>query len=70
MANLTITIPDAIVPRIQAAFGHSDDLGGWVPASLQEVKDAIRGHVKGKVVSYEGNLAAAQSTSATNAEAW
>ena len=48
MAQITIIIPDAIIPRIRAAFG----LNGEV-ATADEVMTAIKTFVKGRVISFE-----------------
>ena len=41
MATLTITVPDAVVPRIRTAFGHSV-AGVWTDATVVEVQDATK----------------------------
>ena len=57
MATLTITVPDAVVPRIREAFGHLATpvrTSPWIPATVLEVQNAIKTFVKEKVVAYEG----------------
>jgi hypothetical protein len=46
MATLSITIPDAVLPRIQAVFG-----------SQAELKAAMIAYIKGQVVQREGDAA-------------
>ena len=48
MAQLTITVPDATVPRIKAAFGKNG-----IPATNQEVLDGIQLMVKRRVLDFE-----------------
>ena len=60
MAQLTITVPDAVVPRIRTAFGH-DSESGWVLATVTELQAAIRGYVQSRVRDYEGAAARAQA---------
>ncbi len=57
MATLTITIPDANVTRVRAAFGHLQGTSTWVPATTQEVQDALTTYLRRQVRSYEEGLA-------------
>jgi hypothetical protein len=54
MANLTITVPDTVVPRIRTAFGHLDiPTDTWIDATVTEVQDAIKAFCKSRVIDYE-----------------
>lgn len=55
MATLPITIPDANIPRIQAAFGHQGPPPGleWIPATNAEVQAAITNWLRQYVRNYE-----------------
>jgi hypothetical protein len=67
MATLTITVPDAAVPRIRAAFGAAG-----APATVAGVQDAVRDFIRQRVVSFE-TLAALQAASdlvTKNTEVW
>lgn len=48
MASLTITVPDAVIPRLRDAYGVGTNA---------ELKAKIIGDIKNRVVSYEVNLA-------------
>lgn len=56
MATISITIPDANVTRVRAAFGHEED-GIWVAATNPEVQTAITRWVRQRVRDYEERLA-------------
>lgn len=66
MATFQITIPDAAVQRIQAAFGldvlndPNNPTGGThhVKASASDVMTALKAFVKSKVLDYETTQAA------------
>ncbi len=58
MATLTITIPDANVPRVRVAFGHADPLTqAWVNATTAEVAAEVTDFVRKKTRAYEQLLA-------------
>ena len=63
MATLPITIPDANVPRVQAAFGHQAPPPGleWIPATSAEVQAAITNWLRQYVRNYEEALASAEA---------
>lgn len=71
MANLTITVPNAIVPRIQAAYGHRDvnNPTVWVPATVAEIQEAIKAVIREKVINYETTAAAEADRVTRSAEA-
>lgn len=48
MASLTITVPDAVIPRLRDAYGVETNA---------ELKAKIIGDIKNRVVSHEVNLA-------------
>lgn len=70
MAQFTITIPDAIVPRIQAAFRHVDGFGRTVPASLNMIEGIIRQYIKKRVRDYEANIFSDQKAQEIDKESW
>lgn len=73
MANLTITVPDAAIARIQAAFGHTDSTVAPAVvtlATLAEIREAIKGFVRSKVQNYESNQAASDSVAASDVRSW
>jgi hypothetical protein len=70
MATLSITVPDAVVSRIKAAFGSTDPLTGVRSASSAQVVDAIKSYVKTTVQSYEAREAAKTTDAAIGQEAW
>lgn len=55
MATLSITIPDAAVPRIQEAFGHpaSPTDKTWVNATNAELRDLVTAYLRARVRQYE-----------------
>lgn len=65
MATLTITVPDAAVTRIRAAFGV-----GGTPATVQQVQDQVRDLIKAKVIAVEASAAQATDLATRNAEIW
>ena len=71
MATLSITIPDAQLPRVRVAFGHEVD-GSWVNATAPEVQAWILRQVKQRVKDYEGTIAAnaARATVEADVNAW
>ncbi len=59
MATLSIIIPDAVVPRVQAALGHSSfDDPTRVPATVAEIRAWMLQQLKQRVIDYEGGIAA------------
>lgn len=71
MAQLTITIPDAVVPRIRTAMGHTDPTTQQrVDATVQEVQDAIKNFIKAQVINYETTQAAMATNSQVSSEQW
>jgi len=71
MASLTITIPDANVPRVRTAFGHFDSITqAWVDATVADVQDAIKTFVKGRVIDYETTQNAIADRAAKSQEVW
>ena len=71
MASLTITIPDAVVPRIRTAFGHFEASPPvWVDATVTEVQDAIKNFVHSKVIDYETTQNAIADRAAKSGEVW
>ncbi len=60
MATLSVTVPDAALPRIRAAFGHAESLldPTWVPATAAEIQAWMRQQLKQRVIDYEGGIAA------------
>lgn len=57
MASISLTIPDAVVARVQAAFG-----GG------PQVKAALIGYIKTTVRNYESEQARIEQATLTEAE--
>jgi hypothetical protein len=55
MAVLSVTIPDAVVPRIREAFGHQDPNNPTVriPATVADVQAAVKGYLKSRVIDFE-----------------
>ena len=71
MAQLTITVPDAVVARIRTALGRRDPLTSvWVDATQQEVLDRIKGFLKSQVIEHEVALDALQSRATKSQEGW
>lgn len=71
MAQFSITIPDALVPRIRKAFGHWDSAqGAWVDATAQEVLVNIKAFIKGQVSSYEATVASKNAADSVTNENW
>lgn len=71
MAQVTITIPDTVVPRILAAFGHFNaDTGMWVNATNQQVLSEVKNFLKGQVSSYETRVAAQAKSDSVSVETW
>lgn len=62
MATLSITIPDAQVPRVQAAVGQA--LGLDQPANNAEIRQFIVDYVK-QTVLYQEQVEAAEQAAAT-----
>jgi hypothetical protein len=70
MASLTITVPDALVQRIRAAFGHNDLQGNRVPATPEEILMVLKSFVKGRVVEYETSLESEVIRNTKSREDW
>lgn len=71
MAQLTFTVPDAVVARIRAAFGHNDPTTGErLPASVAEVQATVKSYVKGVVLEYEVALQAKTARDTVGQEDW
>lgn len=71
MANLTITVPDAVVPRIRTAMGHTDPITQVrIDATLQEVQDAIKNFIKAQVINYESGVEAILKRDQVSGEVW
>lgn len=51
MASLTITVPDAAVPRIRSAIAKA--MGVPEPATLAQVSDYVRQHLRAVCVQVE-----------------
>jgi hypothetical protein len=60
MATLQITVPDAVVPRIRAAFGKLrglvDGNGDPRDATVAEVEAEVKAYLKGIVLDVEGRV--------------
>lgn len=65
MATLTITVPDAAVVRIRAAFGVAGR-----PATVAQVQDQVRDLIKARVIAVEGSAAMATDQATRQAEVW
>lgn len=50
MANITLVIPDAVIPRVVAALCAA---AGLTPANAGNAKQALINHIKSTVVNYE-----------------
>ena len=59
MASMTITIPDALVPRVVAAFGVANGAA---------VKNSLIDYIKGTVRDYEKRASAASAIVASEAQ--
>ena len=71
MATLSITVPDAVVPRIRTAMGHTDPITlQRIDATVQEVQDAIKTFIKAQVINYESGVEAATVRNAVSGEVW
>ena len=71
MAQLTITIPDAAVPRIRRAFGRLNPLTNeWADATAAEVLEVIKTTIKSRVLEYELGLDAMQNRETKSKEQW
>lgn len=68
MANLSITVPDATVPRIREAFGRRNAQGVLVPATALELTDAIKAFIRSRVVDHETTLQAETARETLTAE--
>lgn len=70
MANITLTVPDAAVPRIRDAFGHPNLDGTRTPATVAEVQATLQNYIKGCVVEYETAKQAMATRNAIGQENW
>lgn len=73
MATLSITVPDAVVPRIKTAMGHWDNTvipAVWIDATLTDVQVAIKAFIKSQVINYETTQAAIAKNAAVSGESW
>jgi hypothetical protein len=71
MATFEVIIPDDKVVRIREAFGHDEFVTNThVPATLAEVKAAIRGFLRERVDNYETTRNAIADRAARNSEVW
>ena len=72
MAQLTITIPDAVVQRIKTAFGRTDPQNPtqWIDATVADVQGTIKAFVKGQVVNYETRIVADETRTQKSQESW
>lgn len=52
MASMTITVPDAYVPRIREAFGKNGQL-----ATVPEIQTEIKEYIRARVINYESRRA-------------
>lgn len=67
MATLTLTIPDTVIPRIRAAFGHAD----WDAATTRDQVTAfLMESLKLKVKAYEDKKAVEDLKATLTASAW
>lgn len=65
MANITFTVPDAVVPRIRAAFGRNG-----TSATVAEVQAVLKSYIQGTVAQYEAGLLSASTVSNVSQESW
>lgn len=72
MASLTITVPDAVVPRIRVAMGREDpsNPGTRINATVEDIQTAIKQFIKSQVINYETTLAAMQKRDTVSQETW
>jgi len=69
MAQLSITVPDAVVSRIRTAMGRSVN-NVWIDATLAEVQAAIKQYIKAQVINYETTQAATVKNTEVSQENW
>lgn len=71
MANITIIVPDTAVPRIRAAFPKFDATTNSVrPATVEEVRTAIKDFIMTQVFIYESELAKVEKLNDLQKESW
>lgn len=73
MASFTVTVPDAVVPRIQQAFGHFDNTQSppvWILGTLADVQAFVKNDIKSRVLEYETSQTAQTKRDAVNGEVW
>lgn len=77
MANITITVPDAAVPRILNAMGswvydpaNPSTPPVWTPATNAQAVAQVKAYVKQKVRDYEAQQAQITKAATVDAEVW
>ena len=66
MAQLTITVPDEVVPRIRQALAGV----GNPPVTAVQITAQIKAYIKQRVVDYEAVVEAKAKSAAVNGETW
>ena len=71
MAQLTVTVPDSVAPRIRTAMGHVDPQTQlWVDATQAEVLARIKSFLKEQTIAYETTQTAIADRNTRSAEQW
>lgn len=72
MASFIVTVPDAVVPRIQQAFGHFDGSlpPTWILGTVADVQAFVKNDIKSRVLEYETSQTAQTKRDAVNGEVW
>lgn len=70
MADFTITVPDAVVPRIRDAFGTKEANGTITPATLDQVRAAVKEFMRRRVLEFEASEAALAKRAEVEDEQW
>ena len=71
MANFTITIPDAAVPRLKTAMGHYEGTPKvWVDATLADIQAELKRYLKSQVINHETTQAGVAKNAEVSAESW
>ena len=71
MANLTVTIPDAVVPRIRKAFGSRDPTTlQRIDADMPAVLERVKSFIKSQVIEYEISEGAKTKRDEISKEVW
>lgn len=68
--DFVITVPDAHVTRIRAAFGRSTVDNVRVPATAAEVRQVLLDFLRSRVQSYETEVAAKTKSDEVLKEVW